>query len=129
MNIFSWFGLAPKNVGEPVISFVKCVKNNPSRFRVFNAKTTLPKTGRANLYLLKDRVTKEQFGFSMYKVIHIWETSNWLSKEEEVYLCEQLYPLFYARQERLNQIKQFRKGRVINKEKNQERQRLIKLYC
>ncbi len=121
----------PKDISEPVISFVQCVKDNPKRFKL---KDFYENTGSAYFssrkFILKDRATGEVFEVSL---VCSGRRDYWrfgklhatITEDELDYIKEELTPVFEAKQEKLYQIQRLRAQRVGSR----ERQRLMAIYC
>lgn len=135
---------ADKNISEPVLSFVKCVQENPKRFVVtfdfeyygysfvenHMIKDDKPKTYH---YSLLDTKTKESwslfdgsFTACYSKVIDRKHTHNpeWLTEDEKEYLIVSIKALFHNRKDRKTKLEQIRKERRIRNERN----RLKEIY-
>lgn len=79
-----------KDISEPVISFVECVRNNPQRFRFKGLKILDKKTGTwfSSKYYYSDVYqTYEQF--IVYRSLKNTNT-EWMTKEEFIYAIEEL---------------------------------------
>lgn len=122
---------APKNISEPIISFVECFKANPKRFTL---KYHWHRYG--NIYKLLDKITKQEWEFyssaftygdipqeDKYKTYSGYP--DFLSECEKDYLYTHISAAFLARKARFDTIKQERKER----QNMSERKRLISIYC
>ena len=120
----------PKDISEPVISFVECVRNNPRRFKY--AVFPVEDQGRytcLEMYTLKDRVSGEIFTARRNRMYRYGETPwtfpAFVTKDEGDFLAEQLHIIFSGKKERLVRLKTLRKERTARV----ERDRLKSIYC
>lgn len=114
-----------EDISEPVISFVKCFKENPSRFKIKreNYDLTFPE------FSLTDKITKEIWKFNMYirwytEVCPILRYPDFLTNQEVNYIYDQLKDVIRKIQEKLNSL---RATRAQRKHKA-ERERLTTIY-
>lgn len=80
----------PKDISEPVISFVECVRNNPQRFRFKGLKILDKKTGTwfSSKYYYSD-VYQTYDQLIVYRSLKNTNT-EWMTKEEFIYAIEEL---------------------------------------
>lgn len=113
-----------KDIGEPVISFVKCVINNHTRFNFRG----IGSVGQRKSITVTDKKTGEKWYITIdYRTSDMMhcEALNWLTSDEKLYLVRNISHFMSDRCTRLQKIKSQRKQR---KTKN-ERQRLMEIYC
>ena len=123
--------LEVKDVSEPVVSFVECVKGNPKRF-----KLKLTYDGNS-IYELTDTVTKQSWRLRESSLSFSLKYSSkdparnyygwppFLTEDEKEHFLEHLKPHFEERSSRYVKIREERNQRASNK----ERQRLMTVYC
>lgn len=126
------------NVSSPVLEFVEAVKASPSLYGIRRSE---------NHYTFTDKKTNQHYyGYEIVDKKHnivyivgdalggvlntgaskyVLVNEFWPTKEEYIYLLEQLLPVFEAKIEHIVQLKQVRKQRQYNK----RRQQLINIYC
>lgn len=132
---------ADKNISEPIISFVRCVQENPKRFRVIYGNEYMPlfsdeKTRKNKVlpdgytYTLKDLQTKEEWTLCdglygrtplfYFKERDYKHTINpeWLTYDEREYIIVSIKTIFKNRQGRKDKVVQLRKDRRIRDERN-----------
>lgn len=133
-----------KDISEPVLSFVKCVRENPKRFVVksdyeyFGLKfsnnlairSTEPETYH---FCLQDKVTKESWTLCKDIVLSFYPGSKeikhtynpeWLTEDEKEYLITSIKTIFHDRRDRKEKLQEIRKQRRIRDERN----RLKEIY-
>lgn len=132
------YGYCPepkKDISEPVLSFVECVRKNPKRFKVssyydhmsyFSLTSVSGIYEPVYLYTLVDTKTKEKWCLSRGCTMAIDFTANpeWITKDEREYLIEVLTKIFKDRVGRKAKLKKIRKDRRIRDERN----RLKEIY-
>lgn len=114
-----------KDIGEPVFSFVNCVKENNKRFTFEHIGTV---TSFRKIYVVTDKQTGEKWRVSTdsrTKRKLVSEQLDWLTAEETNYIDTEIYEFFNKRKQRLNEIKKNRIKRI----QQCERKRLIGVYC
>lgn len=140
---------AGKDISEPIISFVKCVQENPKRFKVvydyeyndmgFSYNTSQPivkEIADHYYFIFKDLQTKESWslygGFRAPVLTRVNDyegkhTSNpeWLTQDERVYLINSIKTIFESREGRKERVVELRKERRVRAERN----RLKEIYC
>ena len=114
------------DIGEPVLSFVQCVKENPRRF-IFERLNTFRMASRQN-YMVKDKQTGEEWRVAtdhrMSRKLSCKEL-QWLTDDEAYYLVTEIYDFFNKRRQRFIEIRNIRFERI----QVTERQRLMGVYC
>ena len=133
-----------KDISEPVVSFIKCVRDNPKRFVVksdheyFGLKfsnSLVIRSTEPEIYhfCLQDKVTKESL--TLYKDIvlsfypdfkeskHTYNP-EWLTEDEKEYLITSIKTIFHDRRDRKEKLQDIRKQRRIRDERN----RLKEIY-
>lgn len=137
---------ADKDISEPIISFVKCVQENPKRFKVifdyeycglesYKGSITRSNTPTIYHYCLQDTKTKESWTFvkdttyPLYLKSKSGEGKNsynpeWITTDERYYLIESIKTIFHNRKDRKEKLDQIRKDRRIRDERN----RLKEIY-
>lgn len=128
--------IIPEDVSEPVISFVKCFKENPKRFKVSNTASEYIIEGcsdKVYYNIFTDLVTGDVFKgyyFDLRELlgVYIYEGERKfaldLSDNELKLLGEVITDYSWGRNIRKNRILQVRKDRV----KRDIRKRLTKIY-
>ena len=123
--------LLPKDISEPVISFVECVRNNTRRFKLTEvaAKTQQQRYTFLKMYTLKDRFSGEVFT-AFQETDYRYDETNWefptfVTKDEGDFLAEQLPIIFSGKLKNLVSLKTLRKERKTRV----ERDRLKSIYC
>lgn len=117
-----------KDISEPVISFVECVKKNPKRF----AGGTYSTASGSAAYI-NDYQTGETFYFGSFylqqfafrEIVSNTCMENVLTKEEKDFVIEELATfaaMMGSRRQRRDQLREQRKAR-------EERKRLMEIYC
>lgn len=116
------------NIGEPVFSFVSCVKANPKRFTFIKVKDDRPVYAAGSTYDVKDKHTGEE-----WRIRTDWRCNRkficlsleWLTDDETAYLFSEIQSFYHTRITRLNEIrtKRFKRTQVG------ERNRLMGVYC
>lgn len=116
-----------KGVSEPVISFIKCFKENPKRF-TFKFSSY---NGMTCTYLFKDTFTEESWeikGKFMYGNDYaykgFYQFPDFLTSQETFLLFSIVSDYLHSRKLKLEQLKSIRRQRV----KDKERKRLIEVY-
>lgn len=121
----------PKNISEPVISFLKVFESNPRRFKVFMQPTT---AGEAHYcfqaYKLSDKVTGENWRFLVRPAFYGYngryeELPAYLTEDEKALIIDKIISYFNVRKEKLEKLNKVREQRKLNK----ERDRLKTIYC
>lgn len=118
--------LIKPEIGEPVFSFVDCVKANPKRFSFTRINTV--RMSCRQTYMVKDKQTGEEWRVAtdhrMSRKLSCKEL-QWLTDDEANYLVTEMYSFFTKRRIRFIEI------RNIRFERNQldERKRLRGVYC
>lgn len=115
-----------RDIGEPVISFVQCVKSNPKRFnfeRIDNVRMSCRRK-----YMITDKQTGEQWwvttDYRMNRKL-VCKELQWLTDDEANYLDTEIYDFFNKRCQRFVEIRKIRFERTqVN-----ERKRLMGVYC
>lgn len=103
------------NVTEPIISFVKTVKDNPKRF-----KHRVIKAGRYHLkHTFKDRMLNKSWLFWVEYDYHgegyYIGLPSWVTIEESLYLYKELSHIYgKQRKEKLHNIQRERMKRIYN---------------
>jgi hypothetical protein len=122
--------LLPKNISEPVISFVECVRNNPRRFKLTESQTTINpyRWTILRMYTLKDKFSGEVFTASRETDYRYGETTwkfpTFVTKDEGDFLAEQLPIIFSGKLKNLVRLKTLREERKTRV----ERDRLKSIY-
>ena len=116
-----------KNISEPVLSFIECVRKTPQRFDVSGFSYDSCRRERYTYYV-RDKVTGEKWSISNELSIdcytHFSDTS-WLTYDEIQYLITEITAIYKAREGRKMRLEKIRKDR----KDAQERKRLISIYC
>lgn len=143
---------ADKDISEPILSFVKCVQENPKRFRIISDYShnrfmcyqsgtkppPLPELPQDYFYILKDLKTNESWSLYGGDGVRVMcystntyrdegkHTSNpeWLTRDERVYLINSIKTIFKNREGRKERVTQLRKERRVRDERN----RLKEIY-
>lgn len=114
-----------KDIGEPVYSFVDCVKANPRRFS-FERLDTFRMT--CQTYSVTDKQTGEEWRLAtdhrMSRKLACKEL-QWLTDDEANYLVTEMYDFFNKRRQRFIEIRNIRFERT----QVDERKRLMGVYC
>lgn len=123
-----------KDISEPVLSFVECVRKNPKRFKVnsyyeqfYLSVSSMGGEYRPTyLYTLVDTKTKEKWCLSRGLTMASDFTANpeWITNDERNYLIESLTKIFKDREGRKSKLEKIRKDRRIRDERN----RLKEIY-
>lgn len=122
------------DISEPIITFIETVKRDPNRFRVAYRHGLEYAIQNNKMHLLKmiDRKLKREIEFifnsgPMYyeKTIYI----GFATEDERKYLMQELYPIFKARKARYYNIVRQRAQRRIDRQRADQRQELMRLYC
>lgn len=133
-----------KDISEPVLSFVKCVRENPKRFVVkadyeyFGLKISNNLVIRSTEperyhFCLEDKVTKESWTlckdivlsfYSGFKESKHTYNPEWLTEDEKEYLITSIKTIFHDRRDRKEKLQDIRKQRRIRDERN----RLKEIY-
>lgn len=134
---------AEKDISEPVLAFVKCVRENPKRFEVesdismwFSVSYVEPKEYTA--YRLWDKVTDEgwylrgRHHYSPYffyttpgqNASRFYKDPSFLTVDEKEYVLKEVSSIMEYRIERKNKLEEIRKDRRIRDERN----RLKEIY-
>lgn len=100
------------NIGEPVLSFIECVRNNRRRFSFTNGNVFL----RSHTITLTDRETGEQWcvrsyyngGFDNYNRLE--DKLDWLTNDEQEYLIKELSKIAKERAQQVADVKAIRKN-------------------
>lgn len=113
------------NIGEPVLSFIECVRNNRRRFS-FKTETYC----RTHIITLVDKQTGEEWSSKSYisfesSGIRLDPKLDWLTGRERRYLINELSKIGKERARQLSDVKAIRKNRQMSK----ERDRLKGVYC
>lgn len=112
--------LPKRNISEPVISFVECVKNNPKRFESNHIKER--STFDISVYSFKDKATGQQWEATIlnyyYGIKNIIKGANFLSEDETDFLIKEIDKIYSSRKIRYNALMNLR-----------ERNRLKRIYC
>lgn len=126
-DIVLTLGVTPeKEIGEPVYSFVECVKANPRRFsfeQLDNFRMSCRKT-----YSVADKQTGEEWRLATdYRMSRKLECKElqWLTDDEANYLVSEIYDFFIKRRFRMMEIRNIRFERT----QVDERKRLMGVYC
>ena len=133
-----------KDISEPVLSFINCVRENPKRFVVrsdyeyfglkFSNNLAIRST-KPEMYTfcLEDKFTEERWtlcegvalsfypGFKENK--HTYNP-EWLTEDEKEYLITSIKTIFHDRRDRKQKLQDIRKQRRIRDERN----RLKEIY-
>lgn len=114
--------LPKKDISEPVISFIKTVKDNPRRFKIVGL----------NRQELIDRHSGERFAFiTRHELVNgslreVYEpTQGYLTDDEKEILSEEISEVFYIKRVKLRRLIRERANRIHQK----ERDRLKEIYC
>lgn len=126
-DIVLTLGVIPeKDIGEPVFSFVDCVKANPRRFS-FERIDSVRLSCRQK-YLITDKQTDEEWRVTtdhrMSRKL-VCKELQWLTDDEAYYLVTEIYNFFNKRRNRMIEIRNNRFERT----QVDERKRLIGVYC
>lgn len=122
----------PKDISEPVISFVECVKKNPKRFEVNEILDHLS-VSHVNISKIsvKDfytgdifETTKTEF-YLLSGIQTVFKNFSVFTVDEVEYVYKELRKIYSKRLERKNKILSLRAERKNKK----ERERLMKVYC
>lgn len=123
-----------KDISEPVVSFIECMKENPKRFK-YKKEMSLSIVGNTVYHTLCDFATKQewtlyvQYYSYMQSVSHPHKTCfgwpEFLTEDEKEYLYDKISGILNERHDRKLTLKKQRKERDANK----ERQRLMTVYC
>lgn len=115
-----------RDIGEPVISFVECVKSNPKRFsfeRIDNVRMSCRRK-----YMITDKQTGEEWrvttDYRMNRKL-VCKELQWLTDDEANYLDTEIYDFFNKRCQRFIEIRNIRFERT----QITERKRLMGVYC
>lgn len=130
----------PENVSEPVISFVKCFKENPKRFSLAKLPFTWGYQSWYADYILTDKVKKLKY---VGRVYGLWASTEkglpykvWveyvvceegrlnLTEQEGMFLYEVLREVFTERQKRYDKLLSHRRQRPQEK----LREKLTNIY-
>jgi hypothetical protein len=136
-----------KNISEPVLSFVDCVRDNPQRFSVQRdfIYTITPVTLRLShqfedyrCYRIKDKhlnlgwfiagraYSNPSFYMQMTKNgIFQFQPALFLTNDEKFFIVKELTKIFQDRQDRKDRLDKLRKERHVRDERN----RLKEIYC
>ena len=118
--------LRPKNISEPIISFVRTVENNPKRFKI--KRDCINISSRYYEYVLLDCKTKECFAFRVlwsYTSEVRYRLPEYVTSDEKEYIIDSLTKVFQRKTERLSELREQRSKRKGEK----ERSRLKSIYC
>lgn len=131
-----------KDISEPVLSFVECVRSNPKRFEVESDISTWFYTSYAEprecaAYKLWDKSTKEGwylrgkhhyspnfFYTTNWNTSRIYKDPSFLTLDEKEYILKEVSSIMEYRIERKNKLEEIRKDRRIRNERN----RLKEIY-
>lgn len=116
------------NIGEPVSSFLKCVQENPRRFRLEKIKRQPGTRISRNKYIFTDKLTCESWNVVVdaYSTPLLYgSTIEWMTHEECRYVAKSISDIYTGRHDRLSHIRAIRYKRTTES----ERQRLIGVYC
>jgi hypothetical protein len=115
-----------KDIGEPVISFVQCVKDNPKRFKLHAFDEII---NNNTCFKLKDSLYGQEFSFCLYyynSIPCICDISvSFLTSDERTYLCDNLRTVFADKYDKRNKLLRIRADRS----KEKEREAMKKIYC
>lgn len=106
----------PKDISEPVLSFVECVRQNPKRFQI----NVVIEDPFCYLYSCFDKEKGIIHWMASYK-----NKECFLTIDEKIYIRSELTKIYKSgpeRKERYIKLKKMRKDR-------DERNRLKKIYC
>lgn len=127
------------DISEPVISFMKCVENNPKRFEVnqyYTHSQNISLSGYIRPYqfeaftiwdkeINRGWSIKGQFFYNPEEELNKkYEDAGFLTNTEKSWLISEIRQVYNARVERYNQIINTRKQRRIRDERN----RLKEIY-
>lgn len=117
------------NISEPVISFLKCFKDNPKRFKASCGWYTVEMSMiTTQTYFITDKEKGIKYKYSAYplkvELTDCIDVSKLLSHQEITHVISVFEAEFKDRQERYNQILKQRKQREIVKLRN----RLTEIY-
>lgn len=127
-----------RDISEPVLSFVKCVRENPKRFvvksdyeyfgfRVTNNLVIRSTDPERYHFCLEDKVTKESWTLCKEVLLSFYdgfkETNHtynpeWLTEDEKEYLITSVKTIFHDRRDRKEKLEYIRKQRRIRDERN-----------
>lgn len=125
-----------KDISEPVLSFVECVRNNPKRFDVeeYQGRYSYYSTGdddQHKAYKLWDKSIKKGWIIkgARYVDYHIWvveyfSDTFFLTEDEKKYIIKEVKEIMEYRKERKTTLDKIRKQRRIRDERN----RLKEIY-
>ena len=122
----------PKDISEPVISFLKVFESNPRRFKVketFHTSGVI--CGGYSPYKLIDTYSKESFKFQRSwhyypedRLYGIKDLPDFLTFDEKKLVIKTIWEYYSGRKSKLEYLKGIRKER----NKSKERKRLTKIY-
>lgn len=98
----------PKNIAEPVISFVECFKKNPRRFKM---KVDFPNGGGIHYYLF-DRYSNKRFILSRCYKDNYYVGFN-ISDDEQEYIKEHVVGYYEGRYEKYKALKEARNRKKL----------------
>lgn len=111
----------PKDISEPVISFVECVRNNPRRFRLQVKYNT---SSWAKWYLITDKVEnitwKVKVNSSVYGK-NEYSCDTYFTKDEKDLLRE-VFTEYFENQAKMKRELRLKRGMI-------RRDRLKSIYC
>lgn len=133
-----------KNISEPVLSFIKCVRENPKRFvvksdyeyfglKISNSLVIRSTEPERYHFCLEDKVTKESWTlckdivlsfYSGFKESKHTYNPEWLTEDEKEYLITSIKTIFHDRRDRKQKLQEIRKQRRNRDERN----RLKEIY-
>lgn len=133
-----------KDISEPVLSFIKCVRENPKRFvvksdyeyfglKISNSLVIRSTEPERYHFCLEDKVTKESWTlckdivlsfYSGFKESKHTYNPEWLTEDEKEYLITSIKTIFHHRRNRKEKLQDIRKQRRIRDERN----RLKEIY-
>lgn len=127
---------AEPDIKEPVYSFIKCFKKNPKRFKIEvdvldDVYQIKPLHSLRTDYTLTDKETGKEFSVRHIVYSQRWWSTNFynypdfLTNDEINYIYNEINSYFTCRKNKFDSLKQTRRQRAANK----QRQELMKDYC
>lgn len=113
-----------KDISEPVISFLKVFENNPKRFKIVGVSVD---SWNSATYNFIDTFNSESWHFTRRWFCtggYTYSLPSFLTKAEKSLIVERLESYYSGRKKRLTELKELRRQRALNK----ERDRLTKIY-
>jgi len=117
----------PKDISEPVYSFVECVRNNPKRFIVeCRENSGVNIEDFYQTFSVEDKNTQEQWSTMMagFSALSVMSKPDFLTYDEVVYVVAELKAIYQGRDAKKRSILKNRANRAYDK----ERKRLMEIY-